>query len=78
MPIPAPDAIKATAAAHHIASAVTADGFHIRHFGLLSEGALRALGILWALCEVTGMLPGQIQFVVTALLVKPSGGHRAI
>ncbi len=59
-------------------TAVAYDGVHVRHYALLSEGALEALGGLLEVCELVGTFPRQARLVVTPLLEKPKGGYRPI
>ncbi len=60
------------------ATAIAYDGIHCRHYELLSDGALSALGALLEACELLGALPRQTRMVVTPLLDKPKGGFRPI
>ncbi len=60
------------------ATASTYDGFHPRHFGLLSDAALAALGAILEAVELLGAWPSQVDLVVMPLLPKPKGGYRPI
>ena len=51
------------------------EGWHPRHFGLLSEGALRALANILNVIELFGIFP-TTQNLLVALIEKDSGGHR--
>jgi len=57
---------------------VAPDGWHPRHYNLLSDEALECLADLLEIMEVTGHLPSQQRFVAIFLLDKPSGGTRPI
>ncbi len=59
-------------------TAQTFDGFHPRHLGDLSDGALDALAHILQAMEVCGRWPRQLRLVVTAMLPKPKGGYRPI
>ncbi len=59
-------------------STATYDGFHPRHFGLLSEGALLALAAILEMVELLGAWPKQLDLVMMPLLPKPKGGYRPI
>ncbi len=59
-------------------TAVAYDGIHCRHYSLLCDGALEALGAILEACELLGNLPRQARLVVTPLLEKPKGGFRPI
>ncbi len=59
-------------------TAIAYDGIHVRHYAMLSDGALEALGGLLEVCELVGTFPRQARLVVTPLLEKPKGGFRPI
>jgi hypothetical protein len=59
-------------------TAIAYDGIHCRHYAMLCDGALTALGGLLEACELLGALPRQARMVVTPLLDKPKGGYRPI
>ncbi len=59
-------------------TAQTYDGFHVRHFALLCDGALDALSHLLLAVEMTGRWPSQIGLVPMPLIPKPKGGYRGI
>ncbi len=56
----------------------TFDGFHPRHFGMLSEGALLALAAILEMVELLGAWPAQLDLVLMPLIPKPRGGFRPI
>jgi hypothetical protein len=55
-------------------TAIAYDGIHCRHYAMLCDAALTALGALLEVCELLGPLPRQARLVVTPLLDKPKGG----
>jgi hypothetical protein len=57
---------------------MTYDGFHVRHFALVSDEGLSALGTLLEVIEMTSRWPTQLEVVTTPMLAKPRGGHRLI
>ena len=59
-------------------TAVSVDGFAMRHFALLSDPALEVLAVLLEAVEKAGHLPRQVELVMIALLPKASGGWRPI
>ena len=56
--------------------AVSFDGFHLRHFGMLSDGALVTVGILWEACEWAVELPEQLDHQSAPLIPKKGQGYR--
>eukprot|EP00959_Pyramimonas_sp_CCMP1952_P360031 7538584-Pyramimonas_sp.AAC.1 len=50
----------------------------MRHLSMLTDEALEAFAKLIYVSEVLGELPGQLQWVLVALLRKVSGGYRPI
>ncbi len=59
-------------------TSATYDGFHPRHWSLLSTGARRATAALCEAIELLGALPVQINLVTMPLIGKALGGYRAI
>ncbi len=59
-------------------TAVAHDGFHMRHFAQMSDGALCALAAILEACELLGAMPRQCRLVTAPLLEKPRGGYRPI
>ncbi len=56
----------------------TYDGFHPRHWALLSPGAKKATAAICEAIELLGSLPVQISLVTMPLIGKAQGGYRAI
>ena len=56
----------------------TYDGFHPRHFSLMSDPALETLGILFQAIECLGEMPQSNSQVIVALIAKATGGTRPI
>ena len=56
------------------------DGIHPRHWGYLSDMALRVVALLLWTCEALGDFPTLVRIIVVALLPKPppGGGTRPI
>ena len=59
-------------------TATTYDGVHPRHFSLLRDEGLEAVGKLLQIIETLGGWPRQTALVSTVLLPKPKGGWRGI
>ena len=75
---PIPEKIRAIVARYALHSATSVDGFHMRHFGLVSDLGLQALGSMYMAMEVHGFPPKQVSDVLVPLLEKPTGGYRPI
>ncbi len=56
----------------------TYDGWHVRHFGLISDEGLGVLATILAAVERAGTWPTQTTLATMPLIGKPKGGHRAI
>ncbi len=54
------------------------DGISMRHFDLLSNGALEVLCDIFEVLELTADLPPQLRLTTMPLIAKARGGHRAI
>eukprot|EP00959_Pyramimonas_sp_CCMP1952_P315722 6608121-Pyramimonas_sp.AAC.1 len=54
------------------------DGFHPRHFSLLSEDGLSVLANLFHLVDILGEAPQHMQHLVIFLLGRPDKGRRPI
>jgi exonuclease III len=67
-------------AAHTFATttAQTYDGFHLKHFTLLSDEALLVIAIILENVERLGAMPRATALVHMVLLEKSTGGHRGI
>ncbi len=57
---------------------MAADGWHPRHFALMSDPALEALAAIYEAVELAGVWPPQWRRITHVLLPKPAGGVRAI
>ena len=75
---PTPDEIRAASRCFPRGTSSTVEGFHVSHFALLPDAALRAWSLLWAAIERAGLLPGQVGQVVIPHIPKPDGGLRPI
>ena len=73
-----PDEIRAACRTFKDGTSATFDGFHVKHFGLLSEQALEALCLLLKACECIGAMPTVVQAVAITLIPKAKGGYRPI
>ena len=78
LPLAEPGEIRKAAAQFANGTAQTYDGFHPKHYELMSDGALRCVALWWAISEATGQTPAPLQATVTVLMAKPSGGTRPI
>ena len=59
-------------------TASTYDGFHVRHFAMLSDEALQCIAHLLMTCEACGQLPDNVISPLVVLIPKPKGGFRPI
>ncbi len=73
-----PGQLRAASMAFSKRTTMTYDGFHVRHFAMISDEGLSALGVLLEVVEVTSRWPSQLGVVTTPMLPKPKGGHRLI
>ncbi len=73
-----PEAIRQASKEFPHTTASTFDGFHVRHYALLSAAALEVLASILYLSELLGELPAQIAAVILTMLSKPTGGYRPI
>ncbi len=78
LPRLSPEELRSSSKLFRRRTAVTHDGFHMRHFALLSDQALATLAAVLEACERLGAFPEQCNLVVTPLLEKPRGGYRPI
>ena len=78
LPPISPDTIREVCGKHKIFSAVSTDGFHIRHFSWLSESNLQCLALLMQLMEISSMLPSHVKVVILHLIPKALPGLRPI
>ena len=56
----------------------TYDGFHPRHYDLLSDSALEVLSMILESAECLGTMPLSARSISVALIPKPKGGTRPI
>ncbi len=73
-----PDYLRSVAKSYTHRTAVSVDGFAMRHFMLLSDAGLEVLSGIIELMEATSELPRQLDVVLLAMLPKPAGGYRPI
>ena len=59
-------------------TAVSYDGFRMRHYALLDDEVLEVLVAILTVCEMVGDMPGQLRRILFTLLPKPKGGFRPI
>ncbi len=57
---------------------VAYDGFHPRHYSMMSDEALEITGALMVVAEMMGALPPQLRLLAMPLIPKPRTGHRAV
>ena len=63
--------LRAASQSYSPLSATSVDGFHMKHFALLVDGGLEALGIMFCIMESMGALPSQAQTIMIIMLGKP-------
>ena len=73
-----PDQIVTASRSFDISTALSVDGLHPVHLGMLSLQVLLALRLLFAFIEEIGQFPLQISRLLFVLLDKPKGGKRLI
>ncbi len=78
LPRPTPDDIRNAAKTFATDTATAYDGFSMRHYSWMSDGALHIIADFVELMERTGEMPPQLCALAMPLLPKPRGGHRAI
>ena len=54
------------------------EGWHPRHFGMMSDSLLTCLGHIWHMCEVAQYWPDCEAAMLAKLIPKASGGLRPI
>ena len=59
-------------------TAIGPDGFAMQHFGMLSDGCLETLALIFEAVELSGVIPRQWDVLSMTLIPKASGGHRTI
>ena len=72
-----PDEVRSAALSFKRQTA-TPDALHPRHLVYMSEGAVQAVVLLFALVELVGNFPQALCDIMIALLVKKPGGVRPI
>ncbi len=78
LPRPTPEEIRAASRSFSHRTAVTFDGFAMRHYELMSDDALSLVADHVEIMERSGEMPPQLAMVPMPMLEKPRGGHRAI
>ncbi len=73
-----PDQLRGASLAFARRTACTYDGWHVRHFGLLSDAGLEVLGMVLEAIERASRWPSQVTLVTATMIDKPRGGHRLI
>ncbi len=72
------EAIKRAAKAFKASTSSTYDGFHVRHFGIVCNGAREAAARILDAVEECGLWPTQVALAITPMIPKPKGGFRVI
>ncbi len=78
LPRPTVDQLRRASASFPANTAMAYDGFHPKHFGLMTDKCLQVLAAMMEAAELVGSLPRQLHLVTVPLLAKPKGGHRPI
>ncbi len=78
LPRPEPSDIRDAARSFSERTAVAFDGIAMRHYGLMSDGALGVVADFIEIMESTGEMPRQLGLTEMPMLGKPRGGHRAV
>jgi hypothetical protein len=78
LPLLSTEEIRESSRSFPASTSESLDGFHVRHYALLSEPALRVLAVLLQVAERTGLWPTAVRAMLIALLEKVAGGHRPI
>ena len=73
-----PQQLREASSAFKRTTATSFDGFGMRHFNLMTDECLEALGKVYTIAETIGFFPKQLRAVPVPLLPKPKGGHRPI
>ena len=73
-----PEQIKEASGTFDVSTALSVDGLHLAHSGMLSLEGLLALCLLFVFIEEVGRIPLQISRILFVLLGKPKGGTRPI
>ncbi len=72
------DCLRQASLQHKPGTAETFDGFHPRHYALLSNEGLEVLSALMEASELLGGVPRQLQLANMPLIAKAKGGFRGI
>ncbi len=78
LPQPRPEELREASRSFKQRTLVAYDGFHPRHYALLCDGALEAVGAMMTVAETMGAMPPQLRLLVMPLIPKPRTGHRAV
>ena len=78
LPALAPDTIRRAAREFSTHTAMSTDGFAMRHFALLSDDALALVSQLFECMEMLGTIPQQLRYVLVVLIPKATTGLRPI
>ncbi len=73
-----PQEIRSASLSFSRKTAMAYDGWHVRHFSLVSDEGLKALAILYEAIERSSRWPSQVTLVTTPMIDKPRGGHRLV
>ncbi len=75
---PTPETLRQASREFKVRTIFTYDGFHPRHFNLMTDGALEVVADMMITMELIGRLPSQCSLLTMPLIGKPKGGHRAV
>ncbi len=75
---PSPEELRMASRQFKEETLVTYDGFHPRHYSMLCNDALFAVGAMMVVAELLGALPDQMRLLTMPMIPKPSKGHRAV
>ncbi len=78
LPRPTVAEIRDASMTFHKETSWTYDGFRMRHFAMLSNGALGVLSAIIYIMELIGRVPRQSRTLTLPLIGKAKGGHRAV
>ncbi len=72
------EAVREASLSHKPATAETFDGFHPRHYAMLSDEGRSVVAAIMEASELLGTVPGQLRLANMPLIAKPKGGYRGI
>ncbi len=75
---PSPEELRMASRQFKEDTSVTYDGFHPRHYSMLCNEALVAVGAMMVIAELLGAMPDQLRLLTMPMIPKPSKGHRAV